>query len=290
MLTKSFAQTIGITALALNDFNVSLEKEANQSNLNEDFIESKLSELEQIESDCSENGEIYWLTYARLFELALLCAGNYADHFEFAAAGDLLVNPRFILIHFKSGCNAVKKDRHRKLTEQFRYVAGEREAVVTWLKQDTVPEIVEKPLLTHMHEQMSRSGYLSKEYLDLAERRMERIADAIGFLASWHLAGSSAFYLRVQCANPSEQSFIESNLCRFNKEIFIELGDDLRRLGADSYQKSWFLRHRTSHCPDLLNDPQYDCKAQPELSEGPSCVEPSEGKGTTIRAAWPPQG
>jgi hypothetical protein len=250
MLTKTFADTIEITALALNDFNVSLEKEATQSNLNEDFIESKLSELERIEPDCSEIGEIYWLTYARLFELALLCAGNYADHFEFAAAGDLLVNPRLILIHFKSGCSAVKKDRYRKLTEQFRYVVGKREAVVTWLKQETVPEIVEKPLLTHMHEQMSRSDYLSEEYLDLAEHRMERIADAIGFLASWHLAESNAFYLRVQCASPSEQSFIESNLCRFDKEIFFELGDDLRRLAEDPCHKSRFLRHCTLFCSD----------------------------------------
>jgi hypothetical protein len=28
------------------------------------------------------------------------------------------------------------------LTEQFQYVAGEREAVVRWLKQETIPEIV----------------------------------------------------------------------------------------------------------------------------------------------------
>ncbi len=194
---------------------------------------------------------IYWLTYARLFELALLCAGNYADHFEFAAAGDLLVNPRLILIHFKSGCTPVKKDRHRKLTEQFHHVA------------DTLPEIVEKPLLAHMHGQMARSGYLSKEYLDFGERRMERIADAIGFLASWHLTAESAFYLQTQGTSPSEKRFIESSLCRFDKEIFFELGRDLRKLAADPYQKSWFLRHRTSHCSDLLNDPQYDCKAQP---------------------------
>jgi hypothetical protein len=242
MLTKRLADSIETPLSAFSDYNASLEEDADPSKLNEDFIESKLSELEQIEPDCSENGEIYWLTYARLFELALLCAGNYADHFEFAAAGDLLVNPRLILIHFKSGCKEVKKDRHRKLTEQFHYVAGKREAVVTWLKQETFPEIVEKPLLTHMHEQMSRSGYLSKEYLNLAERRMERIADAIGFLASWHLAGSSGFYLRLQCASPSEQGFIESNLCRFNKEIFFELGDDLRRVAEDPCQNSRFIR------------------------------------------------
>jgi hypothetical protein len=263
MLTKKFADSIEITLSAFREYNASLEENAAPSKLNEDFIESKLSELDQIESDCSENGEIYWLTYARLFELALLCAGNYADHFEFAAAGDLLVNPRLILIHFKSGCSAVKKDRHRKLTEQFRYVAGKREAVVTWLKQETVPEIVEKPLLTHMHEQMARSGYLSKQYLDLGDCRMKRVADAIGFLASWHLAESSAFYLRVQCASPSEQSFIESSLCRFDKEIFYELGDDLRRLAEDPRQKSRFIDRRSPACLPVIRLPIYPISAEP---------------------------
>ncbi|NTV55804.1 MAG: hypothetical protein HGA74_00780 [Deltaproteobacteria bacterium] len=250
MLTKKLADTIEITLSAFSEYNASLEEDAAPSKLNEDFIESKLSELEQIESDCSENGEIYWLTYARLFELALLCAGNYADHFEFAAAGDLLVNPRLILIHFKSGCKAVKKDRHRKLTDQFRYVDEKREAAARWLKEETVPEIVEKPLLIHMQEHMKESGYLSEEYLDLVERRMERIADAIGFLASWHLTAESAFYLQVQAASPSEKSFIESNLCRFDKEIFFEMGQDLCNLAVDPYQKSRFLRHPTLYCSD----------------------------------------
>jgi hypothetical protein len=244
MLTKNSIDSIEARLWALSDYNASLEEEGTLSNLNEDFIESKLRELEQIDCDCSETSEIYWLTYARLFELGLLCAGNYADHFEFAAAGDLLVNPRLIFIHFRSGCNAVKKDRHRKLTEQFRYVAGKREQVVTWLKQETLPAIVEKPLLMHMHERMARSDHLSKEYLGLVECRMKRIADAIGFLASWHLVDSAAFYLRVQHASPSEKSFVESNLCRFNKEIFFELGQDLRKLTPDPYQKSRFIGRR----------------------------------------------
>ena len=263
MSSKSFPDSAEIIPLALSDYNASLEEEAVPSNLHEDFIESKLFELEQLEPDCPGNNVMYWLSYARLFELALLCAGNYADHFEFAAAGDLFVNPRFILIHFKSGCNAVKKDRHRKLSEQFRYVAGKRGAVVRWLKEETVPEIVERPLLVHMHEQMARSGYLSEEYLALVERRMERIADAIGFLASWHLADTSAFYLRIQCASPSEKSFIESNLCRFDKGIFLELGRDVREVAADPYQKSRFVRHHTLHCSDCQYDHQYSPDARP---------------------------
>ena len=257
MLTKSLVDSIEMTASALSDYNASLEEEGIPSNLNEAFINSKLCELEQIGADLLENREIYWLTFARLFELALLCAGNYANHFEFAAAGDLLVNPRLILIHFKSGCKAVKKDRHRKLTDQFRYVAGEREAIVRWLKEKTVPEIVERPLLVHMNEEMARSGYLSEEYLALAERRMERVADTIGFLASWHPADARSFYLQVQCASPAEKSFIESNLCRFDKGIFLELGEDLRRLAAAPYQESRFVRHHTLHCSDCQYDHQY---------------------------------
>ncbi len=251
MFTKISADFIERVLCTLSDFNTSLDEEGSPSRLNEDFIESKLYEIEEIEPDCSKIFETYWLTYARLFELSILCAGNYADHFEFAAAGDLLVNPRLILIHFKSGSNAVKKDRHRKLTEQFQHVSGKRDAVVRWLKEETVPEIVEKPLLVHMHEQMARSGYLSKEYLRLVERRMERIADAIGFLASWHFADTSAFYLRVQFASPSEQSFIESNLCRFDKKVFFELGLDLRELAVDPHHKSRFLGDRRVPCLSL---------------------------------------
>jgi hypothetical protein len=248
MFTKISADSIEPALCTLRAYNASLEKECSPSNLNEDSIESMLCELEELESDCPETYPIYWLTYARLFELALLCAGNYADHFEFAAAGDLLFNPRLILIHFRSGCKAVKKDRHRKLTDQFRYIAGESETLIRWLKHETSPEIVKKPLLVHMHERMERSGYLSEEYLDLVESRMKRIADAIGFLASWHLADNSAFYLRVQCASPSEKSFIESNLCRFDNKLFFELGQDLRRLAADPYQRSRFLGGRNVPC------------------------------------------
>ncbi len=136
----------------------------------------------------------------------------------------------------------MKKDRHRKLTEQFRYVAAKRDAVVQWLKEETIPEIVKKPLLAHMHEQLERSGYLSQEYLEAVENRMKRIADAIGFLSASHLSGSSAFYLSAQCASLSEKSFIESNLCRFDKGIFSELGQDLLKEAVAPNQKSKFLR------------------------------------------------
>jgi hypothetical protein len=61
---------------------------------------------------------VYWLMMARLFELSLICAGHYADNCEFSAAGDLLVNPRKVLIHRRGYPYPLTKQRHGRLTEQ----------------------------------------------------------------------------------------------------------------------------------------------------------------------------
>ncbi len=59
--------------------------------LNEDKILEVLSVLEYIGDETTPE---YWLMVCRISEMALLCAGQYADGCEFSAAGDLLVNPR----------------------------------------------------------------------------------------------------------------------------------------------------------------------------------------------------
>ena len=65
--------------------------------VNEGRIEDWLDELEM---QNNEKNPVYWLLLVRLNELALLCAGNYADNCEFSAAGDLLLNPRKMMVHF----------------------------------------------------------------------------------------------------------------------------------------------------------------------------------------------
>lgn len=67
----------------------------------------------------------------------------------------------------------------------------------------------------------------------------------------WQLTDTSMFYLRVQGASPSEQSFIESNLCRFDKEIFFELGQELQKLAADPFHKSRFIALGSMTCLPL---------------------------------------
>ena len=97
---------VEITEKILMDFNYLLEDVSSAMRLNEEFLEQKVSELEEVGPI---NGKFYWLTLARLNELTLLCAGNYADNFEFTAAGDLLVNPRCILVHIKNRIRPVIK-------------------------------------------------------------------------------------------------------------------------------------------------------------------------------------
>jgi hypothetical protein len=69
---KDYVET---NAGPLVDFNDSLEEVSSVISLNEGLLEQKVSELEEIGPI---NGELYWLILARLNELTLLCAGNYA--------------------------------------------------------------------------------------------------------------------------------------------------------------------------------------------------------------------
>lgn len=65
---------------------------------NETIIANRIHQAFQLKI---HNQRIFWLTLARITELAIYQAGVYADACEFAAAGDLLVNPRCITIHLK---------------------------------------------------------------------------------------------------------------------------------------------------------------------------------------------
>lgn len=230
---------INSNIMALIDYNYLLEKDSLVSRLNEKLIEQKVSELEEIGSTCRQ---IYWITLARLDELSLLCAGNYADNFEFVAAGDLLVNPRLMAVHMRNQVEPFIKERHSSLIEQFNYIARTRKGIIQWLKSETWIEIKKKPLWPYLYERLKSSGYISQEYLDSADRRMRQIADVIGFLSSWHLPDSHDFHQHLKHATPSEREFIKSKLCRFDKITFFELGYDLHQLIQHKEYKSKFLR------------------------------------------------
>jgi hypothetical protein len=222
----------------LFNYNRSLEEVFYPTCLNEKFLEQKIGEFEEIGSI---NGELYCLTLARLNELALICAGNYADNFEFAAAGDLLVNPRLILVHIKNRIRPVIKKRHSKLTDQFKNVASTRAEVIQWLRKETLLEIKKESLLPYLYESLKKSGYLSKTYLSSIDSRMKKITDVIVLLCSLHLSSIQNFHQWLQHTTQSEREFIKSRLCQFDTRTFYDLGHDIYQTIQGKGYKSKFL-------------------------------------------------
>jgi len=224
---------------SLIQYNEFLDGNASLVRLNEDFLDHSLKRLEEYPR---ESPALYWLTYARLNELALYCAGNYADNFEFSAAGDLLVNPRRTLVHFKNRRGAVVKDRHGHLTEQFGDASGSRRDVIRWLKRETVLETKERPLLPFFFEKLLRSDRISGGYLESIRNRMNKIADAIGFFGCMNFVDSHEFYLRLQNTPEEEKAFIRSKMCLFDCKTFEALGSDVMRLIRKDDYRSGFLK------------------------------------------------
>jgi hypothetical protein len=238
-MSGSFAKDyLQLDTKVLIDYNISLEKNASVARLNEYLLEEKTNELEKINVACEE---LYWLSFARLNELALLCAGNYADNMEFASVGDLLINPRLILVHFRNQNRPVAKERHTKLTEQFHHVSANRNGIIRWLKNETTLEIKEKPLLPYLHETIKSSGYVSDRYLESADKRLRKIANAVGFFASSKFVDSYDFYTRLQNIPETEKEFIKSNLCKLDTDTFDNLGFDFYQLLRNRDYKSPFL-------------------------------------------------
>ena len=211
----------------LVSLNARLEKDARLSRFNEALLEERLSELEEI--GCMWDSA-YGLSLARINELALLCAGNYADHGEVQGVGDFLFNPRRILVHIRGMPIPVVKERHMALTEQFADVASSRGGVVEWLRGQTVLEIERQPLLPHLYDRLRDSRAVSRDYLDSVNDRMTKIADLTAMVASGHFAKGLDMHQWLQYAAGPDRKFLESKLCRFDAKVFFELGKDVGQL------------------------------------------------------------
>jgi hypothetical protein len=219
-------------------FNLRLQEDGHLTNLNESFLERKLDELQRIPN---ARPEIYWLTFARLAELTLYCAGNYADNGYFLGVGDLLFNPRLIKVHVKGHANPVVKKRHGALTEQFKHVANSGIGVVPWIIQNTLLETAKGPLLAEMVETLESSGFIAQWYLHSIKSRMILVADTASFLAVRSLWHDHEPEVWLAIMSESEREVVLERLCKFDKRIFEDLGKEILRLIADDSFESNYL-------------------------------------------------
>ena len=191
--------------------------------LNEKTIEGLLDEILRLPCDPDE---LTSLCLARLTELALFCAGNYADACEYRSANDLLCNPRKICIYVKGGQDAVTKNRHGALTRQLAALI-ERQNPVKWMAENTLIRIAQGAMLPFLYEQLQHAGGFSSRYLDSIKRRMCRVADTLTFLSSWQVSHISELYQKLAGASPETRLFVEQHLCRFDLDLFVKMGQDL---------------------------------------------------------------
>lgn len=217
-------------SLEAASLNRDLDRNASLVRLNEQYLENR---LEMVESLCHRitseaDAAAYWLTLARITELTLYCAGNYANNLEFTAAGDLLVNPRLILVHARNADRPVKKQRHMKLTDQFAYVGETSRDVKKWLKTETTLEIKKPPLLPCLYEMMRSSDRLDLSYIQSVYKRMGEIADAVSFLNTCHIKPGSCLHDYLAGLSPADRRYAKSRLCDFDLDVFHQFGDLIR--------------------------------------------------------------
>ena len=234
---SEYREILGKSDESLRRLNNTLDKVAAPYVVNESQIEDWLDELK---TQNDRSNPIYWLLLVRLNELALLCAGNYADNCEFSAAGDLLVNPRKIIVHFNDSKKSVIKKRHGNLSEQFRRQGESRKCVLKRLSDNATIEINRPAILPHLYKVMQISEQVPGYYLDLATRRMKRIAETIAFLTSWQIYDAEELYRRISGSTPEKRAFIESHLCRFKNDLFFAIGDRVRQIACHSAHQSDF--------------------------------------------------
>ncbi|MFZ7125644.1 MAG: hypothetical protein ACOWWM_05760 [Desulfobacterales bacterium] len=205
------------------------------SDVNEKEIEDCLARLEK--ADASDS-PLYWLTMVRLAEMAILCAGNYADNCEFSAAADLMVNPRLIHVHLKGRLDPIAKNRHGRLSLQLGLdrVPVSRQSPVVVAVESVLP-----PLIPYLMSEMKASGSIRETYLGTITRRMKKIADTMSFLAAGSIFSAEQLYRRLGGCSPREKRFLEGNLCRFDSTLLGQAEKEIRSLGSNSYRSSRFL-------------------------------------------------
>jgi hypothetical protein len=224
-------------------FNYLLDKRSNYYSLNESILENLIEQLDNLVlvKDVS-----YWLTLARINELTLLCTENYANNGELTLVGDLLLNPRVILVHIRNENRPVVKKRHTPLTEQFRFAAETVQGVIEWLKTETCLEIKKEALLPHLHQRLEKSGYFRKEYFESLAHRKIKISELTGYISGIGPSESFDFHQWLQEASPTNRELIKSKLCACDRDLYFELGCKVMDLAQGPLLPAGFQHHESA--------------------------------------------
>jgi hypothetical protein len=222
---NSFRGETPVRRNTLYSLNRQMDKLSPPYDVNENVVRAKLAEADRF---YGKNSPVYWLTVARISELALATAGANADGCEFRTAGDMLVNPSRILVHVKGRRRPIEKNRHGKLSEQLALEAETEGNFVDWFKKNASLEIVEKALIPQLRERIAKTDMIAPSYIEEFEKKSKRIADAIGFLCAWKIEDAEQLHARMRAASAETRKFVHANLCGFDDVLYKRIGRDIR--------------------------------------------------------------
>jgi hypothetical protein len=206
--------------------------------VNEKTIENFLDDLETFGNT---RQSVYWLAMSRLLELTMVCAGHYADNCEFSAAGDLLFNPRKVLIHRQGFPNPLIKQRHGRLTDQLNQEQKQADPLLRRIKDEIRIEVAKPAIMPYLMEGIERSCQIASWYLQDAQERMKKIADTIGFLSAWSLSKFELFHHRMQKMSEKTRRFVVDHQCNFDTSYFVHLGHEIPKIIGDPHAYSEFF-------------------------------------------------
>jgi hypothetical protein len=188
------------------ELNYRLQEEALDVHINKRFVEQWLGRLCII---VSPRPECFWLFWARITELALVCASRYVDCCELAAAAELLVKPSRVLLRVEGESSSVSKDRG---------------GLITRGRECTLVEEKARPMLWYLYDLLEGSGYMTEDYLLSLSRRTEKVMQVAEMLTAFGIRNSEEVSIKVSCMDVNQRRNFRSRLCRFDYTTFNELG------------------------------------------------------------------
>lgn len=224
------------------EINSLLDRAYTLQRFTETCLEKALADLDNRLDDSSP---MYWLLLARINEWALLCAGHYADHAEYRAVGDLMFNPREVHVFFSDGTRSIKQ-RHGRLSELYNDYGFDHSGFTDWFQREACLKTVSPPLLIQLVNRLKRSSRISATYLKRVETKMQQVANTLNFLNAWGLQGAEDIFNLRQSIAGKRWALVKSNLCRFETDLFVQLGESIRSLYSTS---SPFRQPGRSHVP-----------------------------------------
>ena len=167
-------------------------------------------------------------------ELALWCAGNYADSGWFTATGDLMFNPRRKFLTRKNSSELIELDRHKPISEQAGCRGLDRGSMIHRLKSEFRLVVEKKALIPELCQRLKQHPIPSPPYLKQVESRMTRISSTLSFQSTINLPRGMDLENYIRLLDERERENLESNLCRFNLSLF----SPVRRVDRDQHGAS----------------------------------------------------